>query len=238
MGARVWTPVLFVESANMPSWAAGESKRLTYWTQVDTFERKNGRLFISAEFSLPRELSVAARRELAREVCSRLARAPDGQPLPYLMAIHLGQGTNPHCHLMISERIQDNIDRPPELWFGRAAVKGKGSEAGGARKGALKSPDWIKAARELMANATSTFLERAGVSARLDHRSYAEQGIEHVPSIHLGPASAAMLRRGAHSRRATDLAQHQAAEQEAEQLVTDLRKEASALERELANAKR
>lgn len=227
-------PVVFVESANMPSWGAGKLKQLAYWAQADVFERKNGRLFTSAEFSLPRELPAAARRELGREVCSRLARTPDGEPLPYLMAIHLGKGNNPHCHLMISERIQDNVNRPPELWFGRAAVKGRKPETGGARKSALKSPDWIKTARELLANVTNTFLEQAGISARLDHRSYAEQGIDRPPGVHLGPAGAARLRRGARSRRAEDLAQHQTAAQEARQLVQELRQEARAVELDLA----
>ncbi|KRB27807.1 hypothetical protein ASD94_08460 [Acidovorax sp. Root70] len=95
--------------------------------------------------------------------------------------------------------------------------------------------DWLLSTRELLARLTNEALSAAGFAARVDHRSLREQGIDRTPGVHLGPAGAARLRRGARSRRAEDLAQHQAAEQEAKQLIAELRKEARAVELELAN---
>ncbi|PTS78046.1 hypothetical protein DBR07_08655, partial [Aeromonas sp. HMWF036] len=39
-------------------------------------------------------------------------------------------------------------------------------------------------------------LEKAGVKVRVDHRSLAEQGIDRLPTTHLGVKSVAMKRRG------------------------------------------
>ncbi|WP_244192326.1 MobA/MobL family protein, partial [Komagataeibacter sucrofermentans] len=41
-------------------------------------------------------------------------------------------------------------------------------------------------------------LERAGQTARVDHRSYERQGVEVVPGVHLGPHSTAVERKAAH----------------------------------------
>ena len=230
-------PCVFFLAGNMPAWASGPRQRLAYWQASDLYERANGRLFKSLEFALPRELTHAQRVALARDFCSSVARTDAGEPLPFLMAIHGGKkGSNPHCHVMVNERVKDAHDRTPELWFSRAATKGKKPESGGARKTSdLKPREWFDATRALLARLTNEALAAAGFSARIDHRSLIEQGItDRVAGVHLGPAGVARLRRGAHSRRAEDLEQHQAAEREAQQLITELRQEARAVELELA----
>lgn len=228
-------PCIFSHTGNMPAWADGPRQRLEYWRAADLHERSNGRLFKSLEFALPRELNHAQRVALAREFCKRIARTETGEPLPYLMAIHAGRNVNSHCHLMVSEKVRDSHDRTPELWFSRAAPEGKKPESGGARKtGDLKPREWLLATRELLARLTNEALAAAGFAARVDHRSLADQGINRVPGVHLGPVGAARLRRGKHSRRAEDLAQHQAAAQEAKQLIHELRQEARVVGLELA----
>jgi len=228
-------PCVFSHAGNMPAWAAGPHQRLEYWRAADLHERANGRLFKSLEFALPRELNHAQRVALAREFCKRVARTDTGEPLPFLMAIHAGKGSNPHAHVLLSERVACGHDRTPELWFSRAAPKGKKPESGGARKTSdLKPREWLLATRELLARLTNEALAAAGLAARVDHRTLREQGVDRTPGVHLGPAGAARLRRGKHSRRAEDLAQHQAAAEEAGQLVAQLQNEAHALERELA----
>ena len=56
----------------------------------------------------------------------------DAEQLPYTLAIHAGKGANPHCHLMISERTNDDLERSAEHWFKR--YNAAEPDAGGARK--------------------------------------------------------------------------------------------------------
>jgi hypothetical protein len=66
---------------------------------------------------------------------------------------------------------------------------------------AKKNRDWNKPEllekwREQWAVAANHALQRAGREERIDHRSLAEQGVERLPQVHLGPHSAALERRG------------------------------------------
>lgn len=229
-------PCVFSQSANLPAWAAGPRQRLEYWRAADLYERANGRLFKSIEFALPRELNHGQRVALAREFCNQVAQTNDGQPLPFLMAIHAGRDVNSHCHLMLSERANDGHARTPESWFSKASSRGKKPEAGGAKKTSdLKPREWLYSTRELLARLTNESLSAAGFTARVDCRSLAEQGItDRAPGTHLGVAGSARLRRGKHSRRADDLELHQSEKLEAQQLMGELRREARAVELELA----
>lgn len=228
-------PCVFSSSVNMPAWAAGPRQRLEYWRAADQHERANGRLFKSLEFALPRELNHAQRVTLAQEFCTRLARTDAGEPLPLLMAVHAGKGSNPHCHVMVSERAVDGHDRTPELWFSRAATKGKKPESGGSKKTKSLMPrDWLLATRELLARLTNESLAAAGFTARVDHRSLAAQGItDRVPGVHLGPVGAARLRRGLHSRRAEDLAEQRDKAMAVRGLADELAREAGQIKAEL-----
>lgn len=187
--------VLHSTSGHMPEWAADDPR--AYWQAADDHERANGRLFKEVEFSLPRELPLDEQRQLADEFAQHLTA---GERLPYTLAIHRGGDENPHCHLMISERINDGHDRTPETWFKRAASSGKkraaAPETGGARKStALKPKDWLEKTREAWAGIANAALERAGHAARIDHRSHAARGLEVEPQIHLGPNVVAIERK-------------------------------------------
>lgn len=187
--------VLHSTSGHMPAWAAADPR--AYWRAADAHERANGRLFKEVEFSLPRELPLDEQRQLADEFAQHLTAA---EQLPYTLAIHRGGDENPHCHLMISERINDGHARTPETWFKRAASSGKkraaAPESGGARKSvALKPRDWLEQTREAWAGMANAALERAGHAARIDHRSHAARGLETAPQIHLGPNVVAIERK-------------------------------------------
>ena len=47
-------PAIYTESDHMPSWAQDDPRE--YWDAADLYERANGRLYVSADFALPREL--------------------------------------------------------------------------------------------------------------------------------------------------------------------------------------
>ena len=228
-------PCVFSRSGNMPAWAAGPGKHLEYWRAADLYERSNARLTKTLELALPLELNHAQRVALSIEFCERVARTNSGASLPYLVAIHAGKKSNPHAHVLLSERVADGHDRTAESWFSRAAPKGKKPEAGGARKTSdLKPRESLLKTRELLARLTNDALSAAGFTARIDHRSLADQGIDRVPGVHLGPAGAARLRRGARSRRAEDLAGQQAETLAARGLADELAREASQIQAELA----
>ena len=190
--------LLYTESGHMPAWA--EADPTDYWNAADLYERANGRLFKRLEFALPVALTADEQRELAVGFAHHLTA---DEHLPYTLALHAGAGTNPHCHLLISERTNDGLDRSPELWFRRynAAAPARG----GARKtAALKPKAWLEATREAWAEQANQALERAGHAIRIDHRSLEAQGIERLPSLHLGPTVQAMEARGIETERGAE----------------------------------
>lgn len=182
---------------NMPAWASNVPRH--YWEAADVHERANGRLFKQLEFALPKELSPGQLTALAASFCRDLARTKDG-PLPYSFAVHKGHDKeNPHCHLLISERVNDGVSRDPGLWFKRAA---KDPAKGGAKKtNELRPREWLLHCRELWAERANHALRLAGHEARIDHRTLEAQGIDRVPTTHLGPSVAAMERKGIRTMR-------------------------------------
>ena len=184
--------LVYTESGHMPGWADADAGAVAYWDAADLYERSNGRLYKSVEIALPLALSAAEQRELAVQFAHSLT---DAEQLPYTLAIHAGNGANPHCHLMISERTNDDIERSPETWFKR--YNAAAPEEGGARKTtALHPKDWLLETRAAWAEQTNQALERAGHEIRIDHRSLEDQGIERLPGIHLGPHVLEMEARG------------------------------------------
>ncbi|MDR2572821.1 MAG: MobA/MobL family protein [Desulfovibrio sp.] len=177
---------------NMPAWASDAPRN--YWEAADAHERANGRLFKQLEFALPKELSAEQQTALADSFCREMAQTKDG-PLPYSFAVHKGHDKkNPHCHLLISERVNDGVSRDPGLWFKRAA---KDPSKGGAKKtNELRPREWLLHCRELWAERANMALRLAGHDARIDHRTLEAQGIDRVPTTHLGPSVAAMERKG------------------------------------------
>lgn len=189
--------VLHKGHGHMPAWAANCPRN--YWEAADTFERANGRLFKQLEFALPKELSPEAQTELAASFCRELAMTKDG-PLPYSFAVHKGHDKeNPHCHLLISERVNDGHNREPGLWFKRAAAD---PAKGGARKtNELRPREWLLQCRALWAERANLALQRAGHEVRIDHRTLEAQGIDRAPTTHLGPSVAALESQGIRTQR-------------------------------------
>ena len=195
------------ESDNMPEWA--EENPRSYWETADLHERVNGRLFREVEFALPRELNEGERIELAREFAAKLTSA-GGERLPYTLAVHRGKGENPHAHLIISERVNDGIERSAEQWFRR--YNGKAPEKGGARKSMATRPkDWLEKTRKEWADHANQALEQVGSKERIhegtldqQYRDALENGDEREaarlkyrePGVHIGPHNVARAERG------------------------------------------
>ena len=52
----------------------GRTTTRTYWDAADLYERANGRLYVSADFALPRDLSAEDQIALAREFAQQLTK--------------------------------------------------------------------------------------------------------------------------------------------------------------------
>lgn len=171
-------------SGNMPGWVENSAE---YWRAADQHERANGVLFRQIEFALPRELSADDQNRLAVEFAEHVTNHESGN-LPYSLAIHEGNGVNPHAHLMISERHNDGHERDAQLWFKRAANKNAVAGSGGARKADISSKrkSWLADVRRDWSEFANRALERIDSDQRIDHRSYDEQNVGRVPGMHIG----------------------------------------------------
>jgi len=180
------------ERGNLPAWAKGSAAR--FFAAADEHERANGNSYREFELALPVELSDAERGRLVREFVTEQI----GDRHAYAWAIHEPKGHNPHVHVMYSERLRDGIERGPEQYFKRA--NGKQPERGGHRKSdrftGREGPEAVEAVRARWAEMQNQALERAGVAARVDHRSLAAQGIEREAMRHRGPAVSGIEARG------------------------------------------
>jgi hypothetical protein len=186
---------VYTESGHMPSWAEDDAS--VYWDAADLYERANGRLYISADFAVPVGLDAEDQSTLASALAHDLT---DDEHLPYTLAVHSGRDAdghehNPHAHLMISERQNDGIERDQAGWFRRA--NSVDPERGGAPKSrTFHGREWMEHARGRWAELTNQMLEARGRDERVDHRSYARQGVDREPGEHYGPAAAHMTGRG------------------------------------------
>ncbi|PRX26133.1 plasmid mobilization system relaxase [Paraburkholderia sp. BL18I3N2] len=173
------------ESGNMPAWAAHDAS--LFWQAADTHERVNGRPYTEIEVSIPRELDDEQRVALVREFVEHTL----GERHAYTWAIHNPAASDgleqPHAHIMFTERVNDGIARDPEHYFRR--WNAADPEKGGAGKDRyLSSRQFVRDVREEWAVTANHFMARAGIEARIDHRSYRTLGIELEPSVKVGVA--------------------------------------------------
>ena len=176
-------------SGNMPAWAA--QNPVDFWKSADEGERKGGLVFRELKLALPRELTLKQNQRLLEDFAKRRF----GEKFAYQWAVHdkeaaLDKGDNIHAHLMHSLRERDGIERDPDKYFKR--YNAKNPERGGCKKstgGVHLSQLQIELIedRKLWADVQNEHLAMHGHSARVDHRSYKERGIDRIPEPHLGP---------------------------------------------------
>lgn len=182
------------EHGNLPSWAGNDSRK--FWQAADRHERQNGAAYRELVIALPIELDKASNIALAKELANELAGDK-----PYQLAIHTSEGklggtANPHMHLMVSDRVDDGIERSPQQTFSR--YNREHPELGGRRKdNGGKHPTELRedmiALRKKAADTINQALAVRGIAARVDHRSLKDQGIDRQPEHHLGPARVRLM---------------------------------------------
>ena len=192
-------------SEHLPDWADGDAR--LFWDAVDLYERANARLFVRAIYALPRDFDHAEWVDLARGFAEDLTGL---ERLPYTLAVHPGfdqEGRihNPHVHLMISEHRDDGIERARRPWF-RAPNRHDPARGGAPRSRVFHRRGWLEDARQHWADRLNTAFERNGRVDRVDHRSYARQGIDRQPGLHIGPSAPYLVAQGRPHDRLADAA--------------------------------
>lgn len=165
---------------------------ITFWKAADRGERVNGAAYREIVIALPCELTPGQRRELVEEFIDREVRDK-----PYQYAIHcpnaaLGEGEQPHAHVMFSDRIPDGIERVPECFFHR--YNARRPELGGCKKDSGgKDPitfrQEVVRRRENWASLQNEYLAKYGHESKVDARSNRNRGITKEPERHLGAAA-------------------------------------------------
>ncbi len=200
----------YTASGNMPKWPKVNPQQDAshYWKAADTYERDNGRLFRELEFALPRELTLDQQKALCHAFAEKVTTLDKGEKLPFTFAIHIDEEShNPHCHLMISERVNDGINRNASTWFKRA--NSKDLKKGGAVKTQdLNGKQWLNPTRETWAVMANDALQKAGIAATIDHRSHEDRKLDALPTKHMGAVYSRMLSKGIPCENGLEIKQH------------------------------
>ena len=174
-----------VESADIvlpdgaPGWATDRAK---LWNAAELAEkRKDACVAREFEVALPSELSPAERRRLAIDFAKDMANR-EGCAVD--VAIHApgkeGDSRNHHAHILRTTR--------------KVEADGLGAKLDTEKAGRKRSED-LEAVRSRWAQMTNERLRENGIDASVDHRSLEAQGIDRVPTRHLGPTATAIERR-------------------------------------------
>ena len=186
-----YTDTLAPEGA--PAWA-GDVHQI--WDRLESYEdmyadkhyktletqekhKKSAQTAMTIVAALPRELSPEVRKELVEEF-ARTRFVSRGLVVTY--AIHKDEG-NPHAHLIISRR---SLDENGEFsWVKDRDVCRKSG---------------VKVTRKVWADLTNHILQREGFEARITEKSFADLGINLLPTQHRGWMADKLSGKGIQSR--------------------------------------
>ena len=194
----LYTEIMLPENAP-PEYA----DRNTLWNAVEKIENQwNSQLARRFVLALPVEVPAEKYPQMLQEYCNEHF-VSKGMCCDF--AIHdTGKG-NPHCHIMLTLRAMDEQGK----WLPKSRKVYDLDEHGERIKlpsGNWKSHkentvDWNEqwhgaVWRQGWQDTQNKFLEAANRPERVDLRSYEKQGIDKVPTVHMGAAVTQMERRG------------------------------------------
>lgn len=171
-----------------------EEKDLSFWDKLESFEDayaqkrfKNpetlekylthARVGQTYEAALPKELTEEQNVALVREMTFERFVS---KGLLATYAINWNEG-NPHVHITVSTRT---------VWDGEISWDKSVSRS-------LVTPSGLRETRKIFAGFINKHQELAGLSDRVDHRSYADLGIDLIPTHHKGYEAHRLEKEGA-----------------------------------------
>ncbi|KQN89884.1 conjugal transfer protein TraA [Sphingomonas sp. Leaf231] len=161
--------------------------RTTLWNEVEAGEkRKDAQLAREVEFAIPREMTRKEGVRLARDFVQ--AQFVDRGMVADLN-VHWDRAEDgspkPHAHVML-------------------AMRGVGPDGFGAKERDWNGTALLQHWREAWSAHVNERLTELGIDARIDHRSYAEQGIALEPQHKIGPAASRRPGQGLEAERIED----------------------------------
>lgn len=182
--------------------------RETLWNEVEKVEKHpKAQLAYSFDFALQNELSMDENIRIAKEF---IAENFTSRGMIVDMAVHEpgrdpGDIPNPHVHVLIPMRpLKDDgtwgYKQHREYILDENGNRTR-DENGDYIFNAIKNNDWgdpetLIEWRANWAKKVNEAFEQHGISVRVDHRSYVEQGLDLLPQIHEGPVVRAMEKKG------------------------------------------
>ena len=177
--------------------------RNTLWNAAEAVEKQwNSQLARRLVLAIPRELPPEQYADLIRDYCREFF-VSKGMIVDF--AIHDKGDGNPHAHILLTMRAMDETGK-----FLPKSRKVYDLDENGERirlpSGRWKSHkedtvDWndqkyCEIWRQGWADTATRYLEAIGCKEPLDLRSYARQGIDKIPTVHMGAAVCQMEKRG------------------------------------------
>ena len=237
-GGVVHTEVLLPDHA-----PAEYADRAVLWNAVEKIEKaKNAQLAREIEIALPKELtreqSISLVREYVKEQFVNAGMCAD-------IAIHDKEDGNPHAHVMLTIRPieQDGTwgaKQKKEYILDRDGNKIYDPKKRSYKCKSIPATDWNEQTkaekwRSAWAEICNRALEQNGHTERIDHRSYARQGIDQIPTVHLGVAAFQMEKRGIRTERGNLNREIEVTNQRLRQLKARISKLQNWLKEEAAN---
>ena len=188
----------------LPSYAPpGYADRATLWNAVEAVENQWNsqlarRIVLAFPVEVPKEQYLSMIKEFCQEQFVSKGMIAD-------FAIHDKGDGNPHAHILLTLRAIDEHGK----WLPKARKVYDLDENGERIR--LASGNWkchkentvdwndqkyAEVWRHGWETITNRYLEAAGRPERVDLRSFERQGIQQIPTVHLGPAAHQMEKRG------------------------------------------
>ena len=179
--------------------------RNTLWNAAEAVEKQwNSQLARRIVLAIPRELPRSQYADLIRDYCREFF-VSKGMIADYAIHDPHPPGHNPHAHVLLTMKAMDEHGK----WLPKSR-KVYDLDENGERirlaSGRWKSHkedtvDWndqkyAEIWRQGWADTANRYLEAIGSPERLDLRSYARQGIDKIPTVHMGPAVSQLEKKG------------------------------------------
>ena len=180
--------------------------RATLWNSVELNEKaNNAQLARNFIIALPKELSVEENKKL---IADFIRKNFTSRGMIVDLAIHNENdegNNNIHAHIMttlrpINEKGQWQAKSRKEYILDENGDKVLGKN-GKPKTRKVELTDWNNKGnaekwRESFATLCNQYLEKNNLEKRVDHRSFERQGIEEIPTIHLGASASALEKKG------------------------------------------
>jgi Ti-type conjugative transfer relaxase TraA len=192
----------FLLPADAPDWArkliadrsvAGAVE--AFWNRVEAFEKREDAQFakefiIALPAELTKEQNIALMRQFVIEQVLARGKVADW--------VYHNEPGNPHVHLMTTLRPLN------ETGFGtkKVAVLGEDGQPVRTKSGKIQYRLWAGEKQEFLEQRNrwldlqNQHLALGGLDIRVDGRSYAERGVDLVPTVHIGVGAKAIQRKG------------------------------------------